>query len=249
MSEFVRWLDRAWARGEAALTVVVLLSMVLIASLSAGVRNLTRFNLPWANALLVDMEWVDAFLLNATLLLAFLGVSLATYHRKHISIDVLTRVLPIKPRYVVHALSTAAAGVIALALTVSLLAAVKLNMSERPSAYEMLGESGPMHVCDATPEQLAQLHEVSRPSTFCLMRALLGAVGLHAEAPKTAFQLVVPLLFFVVALRCLGIAFASAHAVLRGGAELSRLEFDEQARLAAVHAALSGELPESTERS
>ena len=42
MLEFVRRLDRAWARGEAALTVGVLLSMVLVASVSAGARNLTR---------------------------------------------------------------------------------------------------------------------------------------------------------------------------------------------------------------
>src|SRR4249919_3151598 len=101
--EFFRRLDRAWARGEGMLTVGVLLSMVFVASFSAGIRNLTRFDIQWANALLTDMEWADSFLRKATMWLAFLGASQATYYRKHISIDVLTRLAPLKPRYVMHA--------------------------------------------------------------------------------------------------------------------------------------------------
>ena len=128
----IRRLDRAWARGEAALTVSLLIAMVLIAGLSAGIRNLTRFDVAWANALLTDMEWADSFLRKSTVLLAFLGASQAVHYHKHISIDLITRVLPLRPRYIVHAIGSAAASMIMFALAASLAAAVQLDLSERP---------------------------------------------------------------------------------------------------------------------
>lgn len=235
--QLYRRLDRAWARGEAVLTVSLLIAMVSIASFSAGVRNLTRFDLVWANALLIDMEWVDSFLSQATVLLAFLGASQATYYHKHIRIDVVTRSLPLLPRHVVEA----AAGVIVLALAVSLGSAVKLNMSERPIAYELLGEGGAVHVCDATPEQLRALRAMERPSAFCALRRILKHAGLDAEAPGPVFQCSVPLIFVVIGCRFLGIAARSVHAVSRGKAAMLELEAEEAARLAAVHAALRAE--------
>lgn len=238
--ELIRRLDRGWARVEALLTGLVLMAIVLIASFSVGVRNLTRWDVGWANALLMNMEWADAFLRNATTLLAFLGASQAVHYRKHISIDVLTRVLPLKPRYVVHALSAAAAGLIAAALAASLMAAVRINMSERPVAFEVLVGAGSVHVCDATPQQLSGLIGVERPSAFCWVRAALSRVGLQAEAPAPTSQLVVPWLFAIIALRFFGMAAESAHAVWLGDAALNQLEVEEQARLAAVHEALRG---------
>ena len=46
--ELWRRFDNAWAKWEGRLTVMVLLSMVFVASFSAGVRNLTRFDIKWA---------------------------------------------------------------------------------------------------------------------------------------------------------------------------------------------------------
>ena len=62
MIEQLRRFDRAWARGEGWLTVLVLILMVLVAGFAAGVRNLTRFDVGWANDMLTEMEWADSLL-------------------------------------------------------------------------------------------------------------------------------------------------------------------------------------------
>ena len=235
-----RRLDRAWARGEAALTVSLLIAMVLIASFSAGIRNLTRFDIAWANALLTDMEWADSFLRKATVLLAFLGASQAAYYHKHISIDVFTRLLPLRPRYVVHTIGSAVAALIMFALAASLAAAVELNLSERPIEYEILGDQGSLHVCDATPQQLGELGNIERPSIFCAFRAAMVRVGVQPETPGAAIQLIVPILFVVMGGRFAGNALVSGNALRQGAAAIEECEAEARARLAAVHASLGG---------
>jgi TRAP-type C4-dicarboxylate transport system permease small subunit len=238
--EFYRRLDRAWARGEGVLTLSILLSMVFVACFSAGMRNLTRFDITWANALLTELDWTDSFLHKATTLLAFLGASQAAYYHKHISIDVLTRVAPLRVRYVMHAASGIIAGAIAIALAYSLAAAVALNLAERPIEYELLGTSGAMHICDAPPAQLSQLDGVERPPVFCALRRVLKVVGIRAETPGAAFQLVVPLIFLGIGVRFLARGIISGRAAWQGEAAMNRLEAEERARLAAVHARLDG---------
>lgn len=239
--EFFRRLDRAWARYEGWLTVGVLLSMVFVAAFSAGVRNLTRFDVQWANNMLTDMEWADSYLRKATMWLAFLGASQATHYHKNINIDVLLRLAPLKPRYVMHAIAGIAGGIITLCLAYSLASAVTLNLKERPIEYELLGDNGSMHVCDATPEQLKQLEGVDRPSVFCVVRKVYNTIGIPAETPGAAFQVVVPIMFFVIGFRFIGIGIGSAVAVIQGREALERAEREEQERLAQVHAAVSGE--------
>jgi TRAP-type C4-dicarboxylate transport system permease small subunit len=239
--EFFRRLDRAWVRWEGWLTVGVLLSMVFVAGFAAAVRNLTRFDVQWANELLTDMEWADSYLRKATMWLAFLGASLATHYRKNISIDVLTRIAPLKSKYIMHALAGVIGGIITLALAYSLAAAVSLNLKERPIEYELLGDDGALHVCDATPEQLSQLIGVERPVIFCGIRSVLNAVGIPAETPGAAFQIVVPLMFIAIGFRYVCYGIGAAIAVRQGPEAMERAEAEEHARLAAVHAAVSGE--------
>lgn len=227
------------------LTVFVLLSMVAVAGFSAGIRNLTRFDIQWANQLLTDMEWADSFLRKATMWLAFLGASQATYYRKHISIDVLTRIAPLKSRYMMHAGAGIIAGLITFAVAFSLASAVNLNLRERPIEFEMLAENGSKHVCDASDAELKQLEGVSVPTVFCGVRALLGAIGIPAETPGAAFQMVVPFMFFVMGLRFIGIGIGAGRAVLQGEEAMLRLEEEERVRLAAVHAAVSGDLTDA----
>jgi len=243
--EFFRRVDRAWARSEGMLIVAVLLSMVFVAGVSAAVRNLTRFDIQWANDLLTDMAWADSFLRKATLWLAFLGASQATYYRKHISIDVLTRIAPLKPRWTMHAASGIIAGFCAFALAFSFGSAVAINLQERPMEYEILGDDGPQHVCDATAAQLKQLEDVEMPTLFCGVRAALRAAGVPAETPGAVFQLIVPFMFIVIGLRFLGIGIGAAMAVLQGEDALLRLDAEEHARLAAVHAAVAGDLTDA----
>lgn len=238
--EFFRRLDRVWARGEGWATLAVLLSMVFVAGFSAGIRNLTRFEVQWANELLTDMEWADTFLRKATMLLAFLGASQATFYRKHISIDVLTRIAPLKQRYMMHAAAGVIAGFIVFGLSYSLASAVKISLAERPIEYEMLGDNGPKHLCEATEAELKNLDGVEMPSVFCAVRKTLGVFGIVAETPGAAFNLSVPFLFLVIGLRFLGIGIGCGMAVLAGEAAMLQLEKEEHDRIAAVHAAVSG---------
>ena len=97
MLDTLQRIDRGWARFEGWLLVAVLILMVLVAGFAAGVRNLTFFDIAWANQLLNDMDWADSLLRKGTLWLAFLGASLATYHRKHINIDIVLRLVSPRP--------------------------------------------------------------------------------------------------------------------------------------------------------
>lgn len=213
--EMLRRLDRLWARGEGALIVGTLIAMVLVAGFMAGVRNLTRFDLQWANDLLTDMEWADSFLRKGTLWLAFLGASLATQKRKHIGIDILPRLFPARPRLILQALVGVTSAAITVALTKSFYAAVELNLGERPIEYEVLGDSGSMHICDAAPSLLQSL-DIQTPSIFCFFRSLLAALGVPAETPGAAFQIIVPLMFGVMAVRFLAQSIADFMVVGRG---------------------------------
>ena len=63
-------------------------AVVVLIDPGMGVRNLTRFDIAWANEMLTEMEWADSLLRKGTLWLAFLGASLATHTPKHINIDI-----------------------------------------------------------------------------------------------------------------------------------------------------------------
>lgn len=235
----LRRFNQALAKGEGVLTFLVLLSMVLVAGFSAGIRNLTRFDVPWASALLTDMWWADSFLRRGTLWLAFLGASLATYNHKHISIDVLVRIAPQRSKYAMLAFSSVAGGFIALALSYSFLTSVQLNLIERPLEFEILSSEGEsIHVCDTTQEKVDEVQGVSRPTGFCLVRSVLGAFGVQAETPGATFQLIVPIMCFIIGLRLIayGIGFGLT---LQKGPEAMRLADEvEHARMLSVHAAM-----------
>lgn len=244
MIEQLRRMDRAWARGEGWLTVLVLILMVLVAGFAAGVRNIsTHFNVGWANDMLTEMEWADSLLRKGTLWLAFLGASLATHAQKHINIDILLRLAPPKPKYTMLSIGGLIAGVITALLVISFSSAVYLNLTERPVEYEMLGPNGPMHVCDATDEAVEALEGIEKPTGFCVMRSVLATFAVPAETPGAAFQLIVPLMLAVMALRLLGQGLANAAIVLGGPEAIAQAEAEEKRRIAAEQ----GTLPTSDE--
>jgi hypothetical protein len=236
-------IDRAWALVEWALIVVVLLSMVFVATFSAGARNLTRFNVQWASRLLMDMEWADYYLRNGTMWLAFLGASLAAHHRKHIGIDLFTRLAPLKARYTMHALAGVSCGLITLGLAYSFSAACYLNLKERPLEYQILTDDGSIHICDA-PEAKLQAFikdnpDFSRPRIFCAFRAALNAVGIPAETLGAAAQLIVPFTLMVMAFRFMGRGIGAGIAVFQGTEAMECAEEQEKARLQAVQDTVS----------
>jgi TRAP-type C4-dicarboxylate transport system permease small subunit len=233
MIDFLRRVDRAVARGESWLIVATLIAMVLVAGFQAGIRNLTRFDIQWANHLLTDMEWADSFLRKGTLWLAFVGASIATYKHKHIAIDVLLRIAPLRSKYWMLAIGGILAGVITLGLTYSFWSAVKLNLTERPVEYEMLGDKGPMHICDATPEQLHAIEDMSRPTFFCAFRSVLSLFGADAETPGAAFQLIVPVMFFFIAVRTTAYGIGYIRVATGDERGIEEAEAEERARLLA----------------
>jgi TRAP-type C4-dicarboxylate transport system permease small subunit len=230
-------LDRVWARFEGGLTVAVLIMMVLVAGFQAFVRNLTRWDVQWAAALLYDMEWADSFLRKGTLWLAFLGASLATYHGRHIGIDILARIAPPRPMFAMRGLSCLLAGIISIGLVVCFSDAVRLNLTERPLEYEVLTEKGSTHVCDADPGLLQEL-ELDRPAPFCLFRSGLAVLSVPAETPGAAFQIIVPLMFLAVAIRLLARG-TGAFVVLAGGDGAIAAARAEEAREAAERARIA----------
>jgi TRAP-type C4-dicarboxylate transport system permease small subunit len=243
----LRRFDDRWAKLEGWLTVVVLILMVFVAGFAAGVRNLTRFDVGWANALLNDMDWADSLLRKGTMWLAFLGASLATYHRKHINIDMLLRIAPTRLRYMMLAFGMTVASILTVGLVICFTAAVYLNLTERPVEYELLNDDGrSIHICDATPAQLAAIEDLDRPPIFCASRAVLGLLSVPAETPGAAFQLIVPLMLVVMALRMFGQAMGYLGVVLGGPEALARAEEEEQ-RLIEAQQALPEALRNSAE--
>lgn len=227
--ELLKKFDRGLARVEGWITVGVLLMMVLMAGFQALVRNLTRFDVGWANEMLTDMEWADSTLRKGTMWLAFLGASLATYARKHIGIDILLRIAPARAKYTMRAASGILAGLITLGLTYSFSSAVVLNLTERPIEYELLGDEGSMHVCDASDAQINELDDFERPYIFCVMRGALGVLGIPAETPGAAFQLIVPIMLAVIGLRLFAQGVGAVMLLMQGQAAIDRAEAEERA--------------------
>jgi TRAP-type C4-dicarboxylate transport system permease small subunit len=246
MIEKLKKFDAGWARREGQLLVLVLILMVLVAGFQASVRNLTRLDIEWANRMLTDLDWADSLLRKGTLWLSFLGASLATYHMKHISIDILLRIAPPRPKHTMIALSTLIAGLITFGMTYSFSEAVYLNLTERPVEYGMLSPTGDsMHVCDGDPAVIAQLEGLDTPTGFCMLRTALGAVGIPAETPGAAFQLIVPVMLFVMGVRLMGHGVGSVATVLGGEETLAAAEKAEYDRMmeqqVSVHASLEDE--------
>ena len=84
-------LDRVLSRIESAALITVLAVMVLMAFLQVILRNFFSYSILWG----------DTFLRHMVLWVGFLGASLATREKKHINVDVLSRILsPEKRRWV-----------------------------------------------------------------------------------------------------------------------------------------------------
>lgn len=201
--DWIRKFDAGIARGEGAIAGAVLLTMILLASVQALLRNLTYLELTFANDALGHLAWIDEFLKKGTLWLAFLGASLATRDERHIAIDVLPKLLNDQGKRFVRGLVGIAAGLISLMLAKAFWGAVLVNGEERPISYEVLADGDALHICDATAAQLAA-SDMSAPGIFCALRSGLAGLGVPVETPAAAAQLIVPVAFVLIALRLFG---------------------------------------------
>lgn len=174
------------------------MAMVLVASLQALFFNIAERNVGWAQAMLESLDWADAFLQKGTLWLAFVGASLATYHDKHIAIDVLPRLMAPPVRRVMRVVALAGAGAVAFLLAKVFYDACLFADASVPFDYEVLTPRGPEHVCDAAPGDLGS---ASAPIVLCGLRSAFAAIGVPITSGGGAAQLITPLMFLVIGTR------------------------------------------------
>ena len=189
------------ARGEAALAMGMLLLMLVVAFAQALLRNLTNLGIGWANAGLSWLSFADFIISKGTLWLAFLGASPAVHGDKHISIDIVPRMVSPRARVIMRGLSGIIGSVICFFLARAFWTAVLINGEELPSEFAVLAPEGNIHVCDASA---AQLEGIEVPSFFCGVRAALHALGVELETPGAVFQLIAPVMFVFMTVRMFG---------------------------------------------
>jgi TRAP-type C4-dicarboxylate transport system permease small subunit len=187
------------ARVESAVAMSMLLLMLVVAFAQAALRNLTQYGIAWANAALDWLDWGDFVLQKGTLWLAFLGASLAVHADKHVAIDIVPRYVGPKGRVILRGLVGVLGAIICWYLSRAFLQAIMINGAERPAEVEVFTDTGTVHICEATKEQLAVGGHTTGP--FCYVRSLLKALGLTMETPGAAFQLIVPAMLFVMMVR------------------------------------------------
>lgn len=217
----MRWLrrfDSGIARGEAAIATIVLLGMIVVAAAQALLRNLTNYDIAWANQALSTLEGADSFLQKGTLWLAFVGASLATHYDKQIAIDIVPRIAPPRMRSLMRGIVGVGAGVVCFFLASVFWSTVLINAQSRPLEYEVLVEAEGVHVCDA-PAGIMKETRLERPTGFCAVRSFLGGLGAPVETPGAAAQLVVPAMFLIIGVRLFFKGIGGVVSLARGEGE------------------------------
>lgn len=210
MFDQLRRIDRTVGRIESALATVIMMAMVVAAAVQVLLYNVaTRGDVAWAHALLSQVDWIDVLLTRGTLVLAFLGASLAAQQNRHIGIDALNRILPAAVQRWVRGGVGMVTGLVCVALAVVFWQAAN-GAQTRPLDLDVLTGAGSVHICDAPS---ADLTERARPWALCTLRSLASAVGASVESFPGIALFVVPFAFMVMALRF----FARAVAWLTGG--------------------------------
>jgi TRAP-type transport system small permease protein len=91
-------IDRALAKVEGWLIILLLWTMVVLTFIQVGLRSLyTHGHFFWANEMLGSLDWSGPLVQLLVLWLTFLGSSLLTRTGKHIKIDLFSTLLP--PRW------------------------------------------------------------------------------------------------------------------------------------------------------
>jgi TRAP-type C4-dicarboxylate transport system permease small subunit len=200
--KFLRAFDRGLARGEAVIATFVLVTMILAATLQAVFRNLaTEVGWQGANVVIGHLDWVDGFLQTGTLWLAFLGASLATHEERHIAIDILPRVASRSVELVAKGIVSIGAAAVSLVFARAFWGVFLVAAGEQiPSPYGVFAGVEEAHVCDAPPTFVTGAG-LEVPTVFCWVRTSLDTLGVVVQTPQAALQLIVPVMFVVIAMR------------------------------------------------
>lgn len=202
------------ARIESAVAISMLLLMLVVAFTQALLRNLTQYGLQWANSALEWLDWGDFILQKGTLWLAFLGASLAVHADKHVAIDIVPRYVSPRARIILRGLVGVLGAVICYYLARAFLQAIIINGAERPAEVEVFTDTGAVHICEATAAQLSRGGYETGP--FCYVRAVLKMLGLTMDTPGAAFQLIVPVMLFVMMVRLFVMGLYELMRIARG---------------------------------
>ena len=93
----LKTIDKAIARIEGWLIIASVTLMVSLTFLHVILRALYRYaNLQWANMLLGTIDWTEILVRLLVLWVTFFGASLLTRDNKHIKIDLMSSILPLK---------------------------------------------------------------------------------------------------------------------------------------------------------
>ena len=188
--------------------------MIVVAAAQAVLRNLTNFDLDFANQALEQMAWADSFLQKGTLWLAFFGASLSTYDEKHIAIDVIPRLSPPRAKQFFRAIVSTFGAITCYYLARVFWLSVLNNAMEIPLEYSVLGDNDEMvHICQASAQVLADAG-LSRPDMFCGIRTLIELLDIKMSTPDVSLQLIVPAMFLWMAVRFLLRAIAATVAFI-----------------------------------
>ena len=217
------------ARGEAVLATIVLLSLVVVAALSSFFRNMADRDFTWANDALGSIDWADDFMKKATLWLAMFGASLATYHAKHIGIDVFSHIAKPKVRAAMKGVTGLFAGVTCFFFAQVVLAAVLAKAVRMPGEWGVVDPDTfeTIHLCVASPELLANA-DVARPGLFCGIRNMFDSLGLTVNTPTRAMDLLVPAMFLIIAIRFTAKGIGAFRRIPEGGIPDDELEGAEK---------------------
>lgn len=203
------------ARGEAALATGMLLLMLVVAFAQALLRNLSNYGIGWANLALGWLDWADFIISKGTLWLAFLGASLAVHADKHISIDIVPRLVSPRARIIMRGVASLVGSAICFALARAFWTAVLINGDELPADFAVLTLDGNQHVCDASAA-LLQESGARRSAIFCVLRGGFLALGVKLETPGSMFQLISPIMFVFMTLRFFGQGLGELIRVAKG---------------------------------
>jgi TRAP-type C4-dicarboxylate transport system permease small subunit len=187
--------DDGLARGEATLAGILLLSMVAVATVQVIVDNSAiRFHAEWAQDVKTHLVWIDDYLKRASVILAFLGASLAVRARKHILIDTLIRLLPERIELVLRGIALVATALICYLLSrVFYQSAIGAAVNDARSHALDVYLVGDVHMCDAPAADLAAL-DMSRPWFLCAFRSFTANIGLEHTVLRGGEEVTVPII-------------------------------------------------------
>jgi len=115
--KFIKKVSRVIAKVETALLILSLAAILLIGIVQIVLRKMGS-----------GITWADEFMRHFTLWLGFIGASLATREKKHITIDVFNRLFTGQKRNYIDAATQFIAAVVCACLCYAAILSVKLTM-------------------------------------------------------------------------------------------------------------------------